>query len=78
MSNKPNMGLDPRTLRSSPEPKADASPTEPPWCPRGILEKVNLRKYLSGCLRIRVKREKMDSKGHRETVVMKMPWGPLQ
>ena len=38
MSNKPNMGLDPRTLRSSPEPKADASPMEPPWCPRvGIL-----------------------------------------
>ena len=30
LSRKPNTGLDPRTLRTWPEPKADAQPTEPP------------------------------------------------
>ena len=30
LSREPDAGLDPRTLRSRPEPTADASPTEPP------------------------------------------------
>jgi len=30
LSREPNAGLDPRTLGSRPEPKADAQPTEPP------------------------------------------------
>ena len=29
---EPNVGLNPRTPGSRPEPKADAQPTEPPWC----------------------------------------------
>ena len=33
LSREPNVGLDPRSLGSGPEPKADASPTEPPRCP---------------------------------------------
>ena len=33
LSREPNVGLDPRTLGSWPEPKADTSPTEPPRCP---------------------------------------------
>ena len=38
------MGLDPRTPRSCPEPKADASPTEPPRCPQWVKCKmVNLK-----------------------------------
>ena len=48
LSRKPDMGLHPRTLRSWPEPKADASPTEPRRCPsicsnvaRNIKLKVN-------------------------------------
>ena len=34
---EPNVGLDPRILRSWPEPKADAEPTEPPRYPRMIF-----------------------------------------
>ena len=30
---EPDAGLDPRTPRSHPEPKADAQPPEPPRCP---------------------------------------------
>ena len=33
LSREPNVGLDPRTPRSWPEPKADALLTEPPRCP---------------------------------------------
>ena len=33
LSREPGIGLDPRTLRSPREPKADVSPTEPPKCP---------------------------------------------
>ena len=33
LSREPDMGLDPRTLRSQPEPKADSQPTEPPRGP---------------------------------------------
>ena len=33
LSREPDVGLDPRTLRSWPETKADASPTEPPGGP---------------------------------------------
>ena len=34
-SKEPDVGLDPRTLRSWPESKAGASPTEPPRGPWG-------------------------------------------
>ena len=33
LSGEPNVGLDPRTLRSCPELKADTQLTEPPKCP---------------------------------------------
>ena len=33
LSREPDMGFNPRTLRSQPEPKADAKWTEPPKCP---------------------------------------------
>ena len=33
LGRKPDKGLDPRTLRSCPEPKADALLTEPPGRP---------------------------------------------
>jgi len=33
LSREPNTGPDPRILRSRPEPKADARPTEPPRSP---------------------------------------------
>ena len=33
LNREPNTGLDPRTLRSQPDLKADALPTEPPSCP---------------------------------------------
>ena len=36
LSGESNTGLDPRTLESGPERKADAQPTEPPTCPRSL------------------------------------------
>lgn len=36
-SREPDAALDPRTLRSQPELKADAQPTEPPRCPKNKL-----------------------------------------
>ena len=33
LSAEPDRGLDPKTLRSGPEPKSDAEPTEPPRSP---------------------------------------------
>ena len=33
LSWEPNVGLDPRTWRSQPEPKADTQPSKPPWVP---------------------------------------------
>ena len=35
-SREPDVGLDPRTLGSRPELKADASLTEPPRCPSKV------------------------------------------
>ena len=40
LSREPNMGLDPRTSVSRPEPKADAQLTEPPRCLRDCLLKL--------------------------------------
>ena len=37
LSREPHAELDPRTLRSLPELKADASLTEPPRCPQGTV-----------------------------------------
>ena len=37
LSREPNVGLDPRTLGSQPEPKADASPTKPPRRHNNVL-----------------------------------------
>lgn len=34
VSTEPNVGLDPKTLRIRPEPKADAQPSQPPRCPQ--------------------------------------------
>ena len=34
---KPDGGLNPRTLESRSEPKADAQPTEPPRCPKNFI-----------------------------------------
>ena len=34
LSREPDMGLNPRTLKSWPELKTDTLPTEPPKCPR--------------------------------------------
>jgi len=35
LSTEPNMGVDPRTLRSRPEPKADTCRLSHPGAPRG-------------------------------------------
>ena len=37
LSGEPNRGLNPRTPRSWPEPKANTQPTEPPRCPQHHL-----------------------------------------
>ena len=37
LNREPHAGLNPRTLRSLPEPKADTQPTEPPRCPLAAL-----------------------------------------
>ena len=37
LNKEPNVGLNLRTLRSWPELKADALPTEPPRCPQIML-----------------------------------------
>ena len=34
LSREPNVGLDPRILRSRPRPKVDTHLTEPPRCPK--------------------------------------------
>ena len=44
MNREPNVGLDPRTPRSWPEPKADALPTEPPRCPKNAEDLSQIRR----------------------------------
>ena len=41
LTEAPDVGLDPRIPRSWPEPKADASPTEPPRCPQNSVLMYN-------------------------------------
>ena len=57
MSRESNPGLNPRTLASESEPKADTKPTEPPRCPtktilRGkcIVTNAYLKKKREGSL----------------------------
>ena len=50
LSREAHAGLDPRTLRSQPEPKADAQTTDPHRQPKvGRLKvKLNLKKEING------------------------------
>ena len=41
----PTRGSNPQTARSWPEPNSDTQPTEPPRCPKHVLNKENLGKY---------------------------------